>query len=124
MFFLKIKSGYLKCMTKFVFIFIQLLQYRMTTNNDLARVHNRILPYIHRTPVLTSNLLNEISGAEIFFKCENFQRMGAFKMRGAANAVLNLPEENVKREWLLILRGTLPRRSPLPQKVPVYRLIL
>jgi len=62
------------------------------TKQDLKNCHTRIAPYIHRTPVLTSRLLNEISGTSIFFKCENFQRMGAFKMRGAANAILQLTE--------------------------------
>ncbi|SHI70941.1 threonine ammonia-lyase [Aquimarina spongiae] len=60
------------------------------TKQDLKDCHTRITPYIHRTPVLTSRLLNEICGTSIFFKCENFQRMGAFKMRGAANAILQL----------------------------------
>ncbi len=59
----------------------------------LEHAHQQIKPYIHRTPILTSSLLNEISGAEIYFKCENFQKMGAFKMRGAANAILNLSED-------------------------------
>lgn len=63
------------------------------TKEDLLTCHEKIKPYIHNTPVLTSKALNEISGAEIFFKCENFQRMGAFKMRGAAHAILNLSEE-------------------------------
>ncbi len=61
--------------------------------NQLLDCHDRIKPYIHRTPVLTSRLLNEISGANLFFKCENFQRMGAYKMRGATNAILLLSEE-------------------------------
>ena len=61
--------------------------------NQLLDCHDRIKPYIHRTPVLTSRLLNEISGAKLFFKCENFQRMGAYKMRGATNAILLLSEE-------------------------------
>ena len=56
----------------------------------LQNVHNRIKPYIHKTPVLTSQLINNMCGAKVFFKCENFQKMGAFKMRGAANAILNL----------------------------------
>ncbi|WP_066836209.1 pyridoxal-phosphate dependent enzyme [Rufibacter ruber] len=64
---------------------------------DLTATHRRIKPYIHRTPVLTSRLLNEIAGAELYFKCENFQRMGAFKMRGAVNAVLQLSEEQKSR---------------------------
>lgn len=63
------------------------------TKEDLQICHEKIKPYIHRTPVLSSKALNEISGAEIFFKCENFQRMGAFKMRGAAHAILNLSDE-------------------------------
>ncbi len=63
----------------------------------LIETHNRIKPFIHKTPVLTSELLNEISGANLFFKCENFQKMGAFKMRGATNAILSLSEEERKR---------------------------
>jgi len=53
----------------------------------------RIKPYIHQTAVLTSRSLNELAGAELFFKCENFQRTGSFKMRGATNAVFSLSEE-------------------------------
>lgn len=60
---------------------------------QLLECHNRIKPYIHRTPVLTSRLLNEITGTQVFFKCENFQRMGAYKMRGATNAILMLSEK-------------------------------
>ena len=54
--------------------------------------HREIKPYIHRTPVLSSRLLNELSGASLYFKCENFQKMGAFKMRGAAQAILQLSD--------------------------------
>ena len=60
---------------------------------QLMACHERIKPFIHNTPVLTSHLLNEMVGASLFFKCENFQRMGAFKMRGAANAIMQLSEE-------------------------------
>jgi threonine dehydratase len=63
----------------------------------LLETHTRIRPYIHRTPVLTSRLINERVGAELFFKCENFQRMGAFKMRGATNAIMQLSEEEQHR---------------------------
>ena len=63
------------------------------TKQDLINSHNRIKPFIHDTPVLTSNYVNEITGAEVYFKCENFQKMGAFKMRGAANAILRLSDE-------------------------------
>lgn len=62
------------------------------TAQDLMETHARIQPYIHKTPVLTSTLINEIAGSDLFFKCENFQKMGAFKMRGALNAVLQLTE--------------------------------
>jgi len=62
----------------------------MNFKEELLNAHKRILPYIHQTPVLTSHLLNDLAGAELFFKCENFQKMGAFKMRGAANAILQL----------------------------------
>jgi len=54
--------------------------------------HTRILPFIHRTPILSSTLLNDMVDAQLFFKCENFQKMGAFKMRGATNAIMNLTE--------------------------------
>jgi threonine dehydratase len=60
---------------------------------NLVESHNRIKPYIHNTPVLSSQQLNKIAGAELFFKCENFQKMGAFKMRGATNAIMQLTEE-------------------------------
>ncbi|MDE3742487.1 pyridoxal-phosphate dependent enzyme [Maribacter polysaccharolyticus] len=59
---------------------------------DLIECHGRIVPFIHETPILTSRLLNEIAGADIFFKCENFQRMGAYKMRGATNAISQLTD--------------------------------
>ena len=60
---------------------------------DLIDCHNRIKPFIHNTPVLSSSYITEITGAEVYFKCENFQKMGAFKMRGAANAILRLSDD-------------------------------
>ncbi len=60
--------------------------------DDVLKAHERIKPYIHRTPVLTSSFMNELTGAELFFKCENFQKAGAFKVRGASNAVFGLPD--------------------------------
>ncbi|MEM7086822.1 MAG: pyridoxal-phosphate dependent enzyme [Bacteroidota bacterium] len=62
------------------------------TQQDVLAACSRVKPYVHRTPVLTSTLLNELSGSSLFFKCENFQKMGAFKMRGAVNAILQLSE--------------------------------
>ena len=63
----------------------------------LLQTHTRIKPFIHNTPVLTSQLLNEGAGCNLYFKCENFQKMGAFKMRGATNAILSLSEEERQR---------------------------
>jgi len=61
--------------------------------SDLLDCHKRIIPYVHNTPVLTSRLINELIGVELYFKCENFQRAGAYKMRGATNAILQLSNE-------------------------------
>lgn len=66
------------------------------TKEDLIKAHNRIRPYIHNTPVLTSRSVDEMIGAHLFFKCENFQKMGAFKMRGAAHAILQLSRNKKK----------------------------
>ncbi len=63
------------------------------TIDDMLAARDRIAPYIHRTPVLTSSYLNDLTGAELFFKCENFQKAGAFKVRGASNAVFGLSDE-------------------------------
>jgi len=59
----------------------------MVTLKDIESAHERIRPFIHRTPILTNSSLNKLSGAELFFKCENFQRAGSFKIRGATNTV-------------------------------------
>lgn len=67
------------------------------TFDDVVAAHERIRPYIHRTPVLTSSYLNGLTGAELFFKCENFQKAGAFKVRGASNAVFGLREDQLER---------------------------
>lgn len=57
---------------------------------DLLDCHKRIKPYVHNTPVMTSSLINELVGTSVFFKCENLQRAGAYKIRGATNAILQL----------------------------------
>ncbi len=63
------------------------------TYEDVLAAHSRIEPHIHRTPVLTSEYMNQLTGAELFFKCENLQKAGAFKVRGASNAVFGLTEK-------------------------------
>ena len=64
---------------------------------QLQHCHDIIRPHIHRTPVLTSSLLDELAECHLYFKCENFQKMGAFKMRGATYAIAQLPEELRKK---------------------------
>jgi len=64
---------------------------------DVETAHKRIAPYIHRTPILTSMFMNELTGADLFFKCENFQKAGAFKVRGASNAVFGLTDKQAAK---------------------------
>src|SRR6266576_1654901 len=65
--------------------------------DSIRTAHERIRPYIHRTPVLTNSWLNDAGRAPLFFKCENFQKVGAFKARGATNAVFALDEVTPRR---------------------------
>lgn len=67
------------------------------TFDHVVEAHNRIRPHIHRTPVLTSSHLNAQTGSQLFFKCENFQKAAAFKVRGACNAVFALPDAMLER---------------------------
>jgi threonine dehydratase len=64
---------------------------------DVLAAEARVAPYIHRTPVMTSRMMDEASGAQLFFKCENLQKAGAFKVRGASNAVLGLNDADAAR---------------------------
>ena len=67
------------------------------TLEDVHRAAERIAPHAHRTPVLTSRSVDERAGARVFFKCENLQKVGAFKFRGACNAVASLSDEEARR---------------------------
>ena len=67
---------------------------------DIIESHSRISKWIHRTPILQSSSINKIAGAEIYFKCENFQKIGAFKMRGALNAVMSTKKQNLKKGFV------------------------
>lgn len=73
------------------------LNFTMPSFKDIQDAHERIRPFIHRTPVLSNASLNKLSGAELFFKCENFQKAGSFKIRGATNTVLQLTQEELDR---------------------------
>jgi len=77
----------------------------MVTYDDVAAAHERIKPQVHRTPVMTSRQVDEHTGANVFFKCENLQRMGAFKFRGAYNALSQLIPEQRKRGVLAFSSG-------------------
>jgi threonine dehydratase len=65
--------------------------------NKLRIIADNLKPFIHRTPVLTSSSINELTGSSLFFKCENFQKTGSFKLRGAMNAVLSLNKDEQKK---------------------------
>ncbi|MDQ7071702.1 MAG: pyridoxal-phosphate dependent enzyme [Rhodobacterales bacterium] len=67
------------------------------TYDDVLAAHARIKPHVHQTPVLTSTFFNDLTGAELFFKCENFQKAGVFKARGASNAVFGLDDAQAAR---------------------------
>jgi threonine dehydratase len=69
----------------------------LPTYEDVVAAHARIRPFIHETPILTSSYLDGLTGAELLFKCENFQKAGAFKARGACNAVFSLSEDQAAR---------------------------
>ncbi len=69
----------------------------MLNLNEIEKARTRIDSYIHNSPVLTNNTLNKITEAELYFKCENFQKSGSFKIRGAANAVLQLMPDELNR---------------------------
>ena len=70
---------------------------QIPTFDDMLAAHKRIAPHIRRTPVRVSDHLNDLTGAQLFFKCENFQEPGAFKVRGAANAVFGLDDAAAAR---------------------------
>ncbi len=110
------------------------------TFDDVIAAHERIKPYIRRTPVRTSDYLNELTGAELYFKCENFQEPGAFKVRGAANAVFGLSEAQAQKgvathssgnhasclSYAAMLRGipcnvVMPKTAPQAKKDTVAR---
>ncbi len=73
------------------------MELKFPSLKDVERARQRIQPYINLTPVLTSRSINRLTGAEIFFKCENFQKVGAFKFRGATNAVFSLTDGEAAR---------------------------
>ena len=77
----------------------------MLTLDLIKQAQARIAGHIHRTPVITSRSFNEVAGCEVFFKCENFQRAGAFKARGATNRILSLTADEKKRGVIAVSSG-------------------
>lgn len=91
--------------------------------DDIKSAARRIAPYIHRTPVLTSQSLDQRVGAQIFMKCENLQKVGAFKFRGASNAVWSLTDEEAKRGVVTHSSGNHAQALALAAKmrgIPAY----
>lgn len=87
------------------------------TYKDVAEAHQRILPYLNKTPVLTSRTINELTGAQFYFKCENFQRMGAFKFRGAMNALSQFTAEQRKNGVVTFSSGNHAQAIALSAKL-------
>ena len=69
----------------------------MLSIKDVSDAHARIAPYIHHTPLVQSTCLGEMAGCHVFFKCENLQKTGSFKIRGAINRMLSLSPEEQRR---------------------------
>src|SRR5437660_5335075 len=77
----------------------------MLTFELIKQAAARIAGRVHHTPVITSRSFNEVAGCEVFFKCENLQRAGAFKARGATNKILSLNDEEKKRGVIAVSSG-------------------
>ena len=77
----------------------------MLTFELIKQAAARIAGRVHRTPVMTSRSFNEVAGREVFFKCENLQRAGAFKARGATNKILSLSDEEKQRGVIAVSSG-------------------
>lgn len=91
--------------------------------DQLIEIYNRVKPYIHKTPVLSSRLINEIAECEIFLKCENFQKSGSYKLRGATNAILQLSDQERSRGVVTHSSGNFAQAVSLGAKnlgVPAY----
>ena len=86
-------------------------------SSKIISAHDRIKDYIHNTPLLSSSAINKISGSNIYFKCENFQKIGAFKMRGAINAVLSFSETEREKGFVTHSSGNHAQAVALSSKI-------
>ncbi|HCC0206537.1 threo-3-hydroxy-L-aspartate ammonia-lyase [Proteus mirabilis] len=89
----------------------------LPTYQDVVEAHQRILPYLNKTPILTSRTINELTGAQFYFKCENFQRIGAFKFRGAMNALSQFTDEQRKNGVITFSSGNHAQAIALSAKL-------
>ena len=89
----------------------------MISKEKIERAHKRILKGIHNTPVLTSQSIDKISGCRIYFKCENFQKIGAFKMRGALNAILSFDKKDIEKGFVTHSSGNHAQAVALSSKI-------
>jgi threonine dehydratase len=96
----------------------------MVSFDDIAAAHERIRPHAHRTPVLTSATIDALAGAKVFFKCENLQRMGAFKFRGAFNALSQLGAEESRRGVLAFSSGNHAQAVALAGRILGIRTVI
>ncbi len=92
--------------------------------SDVEQAHERIKEFVHRTPVLSSISINAIVGGNLFFKCENFQKVGAFKFRGACNAVFSLSEEDAQKGVATHSSGNHAAALALAARMREWQLIL
>lgn len=95
----------------------------MISKEEFTKLHSKIAPYIKRTPIMRSRLLNGLAKTEVYFKCENFQRMGAFKMRGATAAILALSAEERAKGVVTHSSGNFAQAVSLSAKsleIPAY----
>lgn len=88
---------------------------------DIESAARRIIPFIHRTPVLTSSYFNSMTKASLYFKCENFQKVGAFKFRGACNAVVNLTKEQGEKGIVTHSSGNHAQAVALAARMKGYK---
>ncbi len=96
----------------------------LSSKQDLLDARARISHMVHRTPVMTSSTLNEMTGVEVFLKCENFQRMGAYKMRGASHALSRLSEEQLSKGVVTHSSGNFAQAIALAARIKGVKAVI
>ena len=96
----------------------------LSSKQDLLEARDRISHIVHQTPVLTSSTLNEMTGAEVFLKCENFQRMGAYKMRGASHAISRLSKSSLAKGVVTHSSGNFAQAIALAAKIKGVKAVI